>query len=190
MLLLVRHGETAPNVDGLLLGRADPPLTDRGAAQARAVAAALPRPDLVVSSPLRRAVVTAAAFGTDVEVDDRWIELDYGEFDGRHPAAVSDDVWTQWRTDVSFAPPGGESLAALGGRVRPACDAVMERATVEVVVVVSHVSPIKAAIAWALDCSEAAVWRMYVEDASVARIDIERTGPVLRWFNRGPLTSL
>jgi broad specificity phosphatase PhoE len=189
VLLLVRHGETAPNVQGLLLGRADPPLTDRGHTQARAVAAALPRPDLVVSSPLERAVATAAAFGTDVEVDDRWIELDYGDFDGQQPAAVSEDVWTRWRTDVSFAPPGGESLAALGRRVRSACDALMQRATVDVVVVVSHVSPIKVAVAWALDCGEALVWRMYVEDASVARIDLERTGPVLRWFNRGPLTS-
>ena len=153
------------------------------------MAAALPRPDLVVSSPLERAVATAAAFGTDVEVDDRWIELDYGDFDGQQPATVSEDVWTRWRTDVSFAPPGGESLAALGRRVRSACDALMQRATVDVVVVVSHVSPIKVAVAWALDCGEALVWRMYVEDASVARIDLERTGPVLRWFNRGPLTS-
>ena len=73
----------------------------------------------------------------------------------------------------AFAPPGGESLAALGRRVRSACDALMERATVEVVVVVSHVSPIKVAIAWALDCGEAVVWRMYVEDASVTRIDFD-----------------
>ena len=28
---------------------------------------------------------------------------------------------------------------------------------------------------------------MYVEDASVTRIDMEPSGPVLRWFNRGPL---
>ena len=63
MLYVVRHGETAANVDGLLLGRADPPLTDRGRSQARALAAAIPTPQRVVTSPLRRAVETAAAFG-------------------------------------------------------------------------------------------------------------------------------
>ena len=189
MLVLVRHGETAPNVEGLLLGRADPPLTARGEAQARALAAAMPRPDLVISSPLRRAADTAAAFGAPVEVDDRWIELDYGDLDGRHPAAVPGDVWNRWQTDASFAPPGGESLAELGRRVRAACDGVAERATEAVVVVVTHVSPVKAAVAWALGCDELVAWRMYVEDASISRIDIEPGGPVLRWFNRGPQTG-
>ena len=53
------------------------------------------------------------------------------------------------------------------------------------VVVVTHVSPIKAAVAWALDVPDDVAWRMYVEDASVTRIDIEPRGPVVRWFNRG-----
>ena len=189
VLLLVRHGETAPNVDGLLLGRADPPLTERGQAQARALAAAVPVPELVVSSPLRRAVDTAAAFGAPAQVDERWIELDYGDLDGRHPAAVPGDVWARWRTDASFAPPGGESLSSLGRRVRSACDALAEPAAEAVVVVVTHVSPIKAALSWALGCGELVAWRMYVEDACITRIDIEAGGPVLRWFNRGPLTA-
>ncbi|SUZ62101.1 uncharacterized protein METZ01_LOCUS14955, partial [marine metagenome] len=42
----------------------------------------------VVSSPLLRTRRTAEAFGMDVEVDDRWIEMDYGEFDGRPVADV------------------------------------------------------------------------------------------------------
>ena len=53
------------------------------------------------------------------------------------------------------------------------------------VVVVTHVSPIKAAVAWALDVPDTIAWRMYVEDASVSRIDIGPDGPVVRWFNRG-----
>jgi broad specificity phosphatase PhoE len=53
------------------------------------------------------------------------------------------------------------------------------------VVVVSHVSPIKAALAWALGVTVAIAWRMYVEDAGVSRIDIGPLGPSVRWFNRG-----
>jgi broad specificity phosphatase PhoE len=187
MLLLVRHGETPPNRRGLLLGRADPSLTDVGHEQARRLAAALPVPDLVVSSPLRRARESAAAFGRPVELDDRWLELDYGEFDGQPAAAVTADVWARWRADPSFSPPGGESLETLSTRVRGACAALAEAAAVSTVVVVTHVSPIKAAIAWALDVPVAISWRMYVEDASVSRIDIEPQGPVVRWFNRGPV---
>jgi broad specificity phosphatase PhoE len=186
VLLLVRHGETAANVDGLFLGRADPPLTERGREQSRALAAALPAPDRLIASPLRRARDTAAAFGPPVEVDERWIELDYGALDGRAPTTVPADVWERWRSDPTWAPGGGEPLAALGERVRAACAALLPDATDGVVVVVTHVSPIKAAIAWALAVPDEVAWRMYVEDAGVTRIDIEPTGPVLRWFNRLP----
>lgn len=184
VLLVVRHGETAPNVERRLLGRADPPLTATGAAQARALAAALPAPDLVVASPLRRARDTAAAFGAPITVDERWIELDYGEFDGRAPGEVGDEVWERWRADTAFAPPGGESLDQLGGRVHAALGELADVAASGVVVVVTHVSPIKAAIAWALDVPVSISWRMFVDDASANRIDVRDRAPVLRWFNR------
>jgi broad specificity phosphatase PhoE len=184
MLLLVRHGETAANVEGLLLGRADPTLTDRGREQARVLAEVLPTPARVIASPLRRALDTAAAFGIDVEVDERWIELDYGDLDGRSASSVPPETWRRWRSDPMSAPPGGESLASLGRRVREACGALCDDATHGVVLVVTHVSPIKAAIAWALDVSDDVAWRMYVEDASVTRIDVGSDGPLLRWFNR------
>ena len=187
MLLLVRHGETPPNRRGLLLGRADPSLTDVGREQARRLAATLPVPDLVVSSPLRRARDTASAFGCPVDVDERWIELDYGELDGQPSSAVSAGDWARWRADASFAPRGGESMEMMSIRVRAACAALVAAAAVSTVVVVTHVSPIKAAIAWALDVPVEIAWRMYVEDASVSRIDIEPHGPVVRWFNRGPV---
>jgi broad specificity phosphatase PhoE len=184
VLLLVRHGQTAANALGLLLGRLDPPLTELGERQALDVARVLPAPSRVISSPLRRARATAAAFGTAVEIDERWIELDYGQFDGRATDDVSPDVWRRWRRDVTYSPGGGESLADLGRRVRSACIEIAEVASEHTVVVVTHVSPIKAAIAWALGVSDDIAWRMYVEDAGVARIDLQPDGPTLRWFNR------
>jgi broad specificity phosphatase PhoE len=185
VLLVVRHGQTLTNREGRLLGRADPPLSDLGEEQARQLALLLPEPDLVISSPLRRARDTAGAFGHDVEVDERWIELDYGEFDGQHPSAVSAQVWARWRADPRFAPPGGESLDALADRVWAACEEVWERAAESTVIVVTHVSPIKAALAWALEAPIGISWRMFVEDASVSRIDARDGGKVVRWFNRG-----
>jgi broad specificity phosphatase PhoE len=184
VLLLVRHGETAANVDGLLLGRADPPLTDRGRSQARALAAAIPTPQRVITSPLSRAVDTAAAFGVTADVDERWIELDYGELDGRPISSIAPQLWEQWRSDPTRSPGGGEGLAALGARVREACTDLLGDAAAGTVVVVTHVSPIKAAIAWALAVTDDIAWRMYVEDASISRIDVDSTGPSLRWFNR------
>ena len=183
MLILVRHGQTAANAAGLFLGRADPPLTGLGRRQAAALAAALPRPARVISSPLERARDTAAAFGVPVEVDERWIEMDYGDLDERPVASLASAVRERWRADVDRAPPGGESLSAVGRRVRAACDALAPDAAESDVVVVSHVSPIKAAIAWALGAGDEIAWRMFVDDAAVCRISIEPDGPMLRSFN-------
>ncbi len=157
-ILLVRHGRTTANAEGLLLGRLDPDLDAEGDAQAAAVAALLAaelagRALRIVSSPLRRTAITAAAIadalgGVDVEIDERWIELDYGELDGVPLADVPAETWATWRTDAEFCPEAGSaSRPSAAGCGRPATTWRRRRGTV---VVVSHVSPIKAAVAWAL----------------------------------------
>lgn len=191
MLILARHGQTAANAAGLLLGRLDVGLDERGRSQAARLAAALGRPGVrVVSSPLRRARDTAEAIagaaGVRVEVDERWVEIDYGPYDGTPLAAVPSELWQRWRTDPDFAPEGGESLAAVGRRVAAACEALASEADGDAgrdVVVVSHVSPIKAAVVWALGAATPAVWRMFVAVASVTRIALTDRGPVLHSFN-------
>ncbi len=183
MLIVVRHGQTTANASGLLLGRADVPLTEAGLEQAEALAAAVGPVALVVSSPLQRARQTAAAFGTPVEVDDRWTELDYGIYDEKPITEVPRELWDRWRTDPEYAPPEGESLASVGRRVRAACGDLAGRATEGDVVVVSHVSPIKAAVAWALGTDDLIAWRTFVGLASITRIGITDRGPLLRTFN-------
>jgi broad specificity phosphatase PhoE len=179
MLILVRHGQTVTNAEGRLLGRADPPLTELGERQAKAVAAKVGPVARVITSPLQRARQTAAFFGVPAEVDERWIEIDYGELENQPLGAGDADFWARWRTDATLAPPGGESLAAVGERVAAACDDIAAAGTDEDVVVVSHVSPIKAAVAWALGGDAGMAWRMYLEVAAVCRIAIRDHGAVL-----------
>jgi broad specificity phosphatase PhoE len=184
LLILVRHGRTAANAQGLLLGRRlDPELDETGVTQATALARLLGEPDRVVTSPLRRAVETAGALGRPVEVDERWIELDYGTLDGTPLRDVPASTWSRWRADPGFTPEGGESLVDLGARVRAACDELAEEAAGADVVVVTHVSPLKAAVAWALGVGEAVAWRMFVAPASVTRIAVGERGPSLHAYN-------
>ena len=183
MLLVVRHGQTAANAAGQLLGRADVPLTETGLWQAEALATAIGPVDRVISSPLQRARRTAAAFGRPVEIDERWTELDYGIYDERPLGEVPRELWEGWRGDAEFTPPEGESLASVGRRVRTACDDLVPAAMDTDVVVVSHVSPIKAAVAWALDADDGIAWRTFVAVASITRIGITDRGPILRSFN-------
>ena len=183
MLIVVRHGRTEANAAGLLLGRLDPPLDLLGIEQAGRVARAVGEVDRVVSSPLGRAVETAEAFGLPVEIDERWTELDYGDFDGLPVTEVPEAVWQRWRADPDFAPPAGESIAELTRRVHLACEDLCEGAQSATVVVVSHVSPIKAAVAWALGVGPELAWRTHLDPASITRIVIGRRGPLLRSFN-------
>src|SRR3954451_21003920 len=89
VLILVRHGRTAANASGLLQGRLDLPLDGVGRAQVAAMAERVGRPARVVSSPLLRARQTAEAFGVPYEVDDRWEELYYGDYEGVSMTYVS-----------------------------------------------------------------------------------------------------
>jgi broad specificity phosphatase PhoE len=196
MIVLVRHGRTAANVDGLLLGRADPPLDAEGVRQAACLSRACASLDVarVVTSPLGRCRQTAEAIaarlpGRALDTDERWIELDYGSLDGVPAREVGAETWATWRSDVTWAPAGGESLGALGTRVRSACDALAAEARDSDVVVVSHVSPIKAAVAWALGVGDEVAWRMWVTTASISRIGFVGPSASLRSFNElGHLT--
>ena len=189
MLILVRHGRTALNAAGLLQGRVDADLDEVGKAQAEQIALAL-LPALrdgsiakVVSSPLARARQTAAAMTDSIEIDERWIEVAYGVFEGRTMGEVGAAQLARWRSDPEFAVEGGESLATLARRLQPALEELAETAVDHDVVVVSHVSPIKAAIAWALGVGIEVSWRCRLDQASISQIALSGRGPSLAVFN-------
>jgi broad specificity phosphatase PhoE len=191
MIVLLRHGRTTGNASGLLVGRADLPLDDEGQLQAAAAAQTLATTaDItrVVSSPLERCRSTAKAVADKIDVpvtvDDRWIELDYGELDGTPLAAVPTETWAAWQADSRWRPPGGESLAELGERVRTACAELAADSTATGdVLVVTHVSPIKAALAWALGMGDEVAWRTFLRPASITRIATNGPRPILHSFN-------
>lgn len=182
-LYICRHGRTEANASGLLLGRADPELDGVGRAQATAIADAVPDAVRVVSSPLARCRETASAFGLPIEEDARLVELDYGSLDLKPLSEVPPEIWAQWRTDSDFRPPGGETLNELGARVSEALDDLAGVAAEHDVVVVTHVSPIKAAVAWSLRCPMDISWRCFVAQASITEIAVTGHGPSLRLFN-------
>jgi alpha-ribazole phosphatase len=191
MLILVRHGESVANAQGLLLGRTDVELTDTGRSQAQGARALVHGPVAEVrSSPLRRALDTAEllALGPPTTVDERWIEVDYGEFECQPLGGIPAEVWQRWQVDRDFRPEGGETLAEVDRRIAAACeelfaaDGAGARRADGDVVVVSHVSPIKAAVAWALGTVDL-YWRLHLRTASVTRIGWNRDAPILHGFN-------
>lgn len=183
MLILARHGRTAANASGELLGRRDPALDAAGETQAAAIGRALAGVDRVIASPLLRCQQTAAAIGVPVETDERFIELDYGELEGTPVGGVPASTWAAWRADTAWRPKAGESLDDLAARVWPALADLVDDAANRDVVVVGHVSPIKAAVAWAIGAGIESQWRCFVDQASISRISTRGGQPSLHSFN-------
>lgn len=187
MLILLRHGRTEANRAGLLQGRVDNPLDDHGRQQASDAAAHILASTgtihRVIASPLVRAQQTAAALGLPVETDERMIELNYGEWEEKPVGAVPAETWAEWRANLDFRPPGGETLSELGTRVRRAMADIAETAADQNVVVVSHVSPMKSALAWALGQDDQVTWSMYIQQASICRIAFRGGHPVVASMN-------
>jgi len=193
VIAFVRHGQTELNRGGRLQGRLDAALSDLGAAQASALGHGFASAPVtrVLSSPLRRARDTAAAIAAAhrlaVVVDERLIELDYGDWDGLALTDVPAESWAAWRTDPDFAPPNGERLRDVGTRVAAFCSELLGD---ELVIAVSHVSPIKAAVCGALRVDERVTWQMQLDVASVTRIGRRPDGSsYLAVFNDASLVN-
>lgn len=187
LIVLVRHGETEINRDGLLQGRSDRALTDLGHTQAAALAKVLPSlgPVSITSSPLLRAQQTAApiaeACGLELVIDSRLVELDYGDWEHSAPGDISPSEINRLRDDPTFAPPGGESLLAVRDRVESFCSEIDSGEGT--MIVVSHVSPIKAAVAMTLGVGPEVAWKMRIGLASISRLEHFPEGLVLSGFN-------
>lgn len=155
ILYLVRHGESAYNLERRIQGQLDIPLSPTGERQAETLASAftdLPI-DALFASPLRRAMQTAEplakSLGLPIQTDDRLREIHAGVFQGvpwdelamRYPTETE-----RWRSfDPDYAIPGGESRRELMQRGHAALEAIRERGLKQVVVV-AHGGVLSAAL--------------------------------------------
>jgi probable phosphomutase (TIGR03848 family) len=206
-VLLVRHGRTAANSQGLLAGRsAGVDLDDHGQAQAEQTArrvAVLPLAALV-SSPLERCQQTATAIAAvakkavEVETDDRLTECDYGDWTGMELKKLAKQpMWKVVQAHPSGAIfPGGESMREMQARAVEAVrdwDATVTSAhgAHALWVAVSHGDVIKAVLADALGMHLDNFQRIVADPASVSVISYTPLRPfVVRFNDQGDLGAL
>ena len=189
-LLLLRHGETPFSVDRRFSGTGDPELTPKGLAQAEGAALRLSRKpydiEVIVTSPLRRARQTADAVAAradlKVAVDEGLREVDFGDWEGHTFTEIQrrwPDELTAWLADPSVAPPGGESFEAAALRAEETRDRLLLDHQGKTILVVSHVTPIKLLLRFALLAPPAALYRMHLDVASLSSVDYFPDGPAL-----------
>ena len=192
ILILLRHGRTPNNAEARLQGQFDSPLDEVGFEQAAAVGRAIRQRwavDRVVASSRRRTKQTARAAGLGdlpTTIDDRWMEIDFGAYDDRRIGEVMAELGAAWASDISYVPPDGESMAALHERVGEAIAEMAEEAMTRNVVVVTHATPIKSAVAWLLGGGAEMIMRLRVSLASLTVFGPVAHGLVLTEFNWCP----
>lgn len=132
-VILVRHGETAYNVQGRSQGILDIPLNENGLNQAKLLAKSLKNYpiDVFISSPLKRAYVTTETVAkmhgkTIAYTDERFQEINYGDWAGLTPDEQKEKfpeitkLWNKQPWLVTF--PNGENLRDVQYRARNALE--------------------------------------------------------------------
>lgn len=206
-LLLVRHGRSTANAEGVLAGRAEGiELDDVGRADAVRIGERLTGVTVhtVVCSPVLRcrqtadALLAAAGLNLPVASDDRLSECDYGEWTGRPLAELAKEpAWSQIQSAPSTVTfPGGERMDALFARVNAAVSdwavRLQDESPDAVWLVVSHADPIKAILARCLDMPPDAFQRLIVDPGSVSAVQLGGERPLVLAVNstHRPLATL
>ena len=147
---LVRHGETAWNVERRLQGQTDIPLNRQGEEQAESLARALQRRgqhfDALYSSDLSRAHHTAHPLSSSLALDITLLpdlrERHFGALQGitlHEGPLLQPDAWQAYaRRDIEHNLNGGESLLQFAQRVRNALERLAADHVGETILLVSH----------------------------------------------------
>lgn len=157
-LLLIRHGPTAWNEQGMIQGHSDPPLSDQGRRTVERwhLPATADNADWIVS-PLQRARQTAEILNRKVlragalRPEPRLIEANWGLWEGRRLAALRAEGGAQMAENetrgLDFQPPEGESPRMVQQRLAPLLSELAEHR--QTVVAVTHKGVIRALYALA-----------------------------------------
>jgi len=133
-LILVRHGQSAWNLENLFTGWRNPDLTEKGIGEAKAAGRRLKAagfaPTRFYTSALKRAQHTLDLILGELGIDDVTItrnralnERDYGDLSGLNKddarAKWGEEQVLIWRRSFDVPPPGGESLKDTAARTLP-----------------------------------------------------------------------
>lgn len=149
----MRHGE--PEGGDILRGRVNPVLTELGWQQMQQAAALnteqmpsdiTPQWTHIISSPLQRcrefAELAARQTRLDIEVNDEWQEIDYGDWDGMpldEWREVAKEQFREFRKDLSkLAPPNGEDYLTFKDRILAAWQEIATKPDGSHILVVTH----------------------------------------------------
>lgn len=185
-IYLIRHTRTATET-GLCYGRSDVALSPdfkEDLAILRQKLPVLSGGNLVFSSPLARCMQLAETLSSSVTPDDRLLELNFGQWEGRRFDEIEPDLLNRWAGNfVEIAPPGGESFSDLCERVGGFWDELLSQSH-EQVLVVTHAGAIRALLARVLDLPPANAFQLRIDPGSVHKLRRQHDYTYIDYLNR------
>lgn len=190
-LWLIRHGETAWNVEARFQGGMDTPLNSTGEAQAQKLAARLQAEqfDAVYASDLTRVLQTAHGAGypqTLLQKDARMREISFGIFEGLTWAEIQTEhpeLSAEWAKDRSRNQHGGDSLEMVVARVTDFLTHVLEAHPKEKVLIFAHGGTLAIMISILLDVPVNKWWQFRLENTSISILEKANHGAYLLRYN-------
>ena len=174
---LLRHGE--PRGGSKYRGHAiDDPLTEKGWAQMHEGVGSYRNWDVILSSPLRRcrcfAEDLAGQLSTDVLIDDRFLEIGFGQWEGKTKQQLREERGAEfdafYRDPVNNTPQDAEPVRDFYQRIASAMDAVYREHAGRRVLIVAHAGVIRAAVTHAIGASPDCMYHFNVRNGRISRI--------------------
>ncbi|MDO5145455.1 MAG: alpha-ribazole phosphatase [Eubacteriales bacterium] len=192
-IYMVRHGETVLNQKGCYYGRTDVPLAGEGERQAEKLALFFKDVsfDLILCSPLRRAVSTAEIIGKNKNVgiwkDGRLSEQDFGWFEGMTYREIKSRFprhLEEWeRSYEEYRLPGGESFLDVRRRVEHFLED-LSALEIKTLLLVAHKGTFGHFLAAALGLSPGGYWNFVFEQGCYSCVDLEDGYAIIRKLNQ------
>ena len=141
MLYVARHGQTTWNEQNKVCGITDVDLTDKGKEQAKTLASVVDskKIDLVISSPLKRAIETSRIVSDmcniPMEIDKRLIEQNYGIYEG---VDRNNEDFLNNKRHFAYKYPNGESMMQVAYRVYGLLDEIIDKHKGKNVLLICH----------------------------------------------------
>lgn len=191
-VILVRHGESEMNRDGIFFGWLDPKLTEKGIEQARGAKSVIEKfkYDEIYSSDLSRARETAEIVnyqGLSLKISEELRELNFGIFEGltyseineKYPVEV--EFWKkEWK---SYNYEHGENVTQLQKRAVDFLDKLDKEE--KDIVVVTHWGVINCILSHYITGGLDGYWKFALNTGGVSVLEFRDGFPVLKGLNIG-----
>jgi len=192
-IILVRHGQTAWNKEEVFRGRIDIDLDETGVQQAKLLAKRLGELQInaVYSSPLKRALNTATHIanyhGFKVSIDDHFIDINYGDWEGKSIKEVKEsftDLYQKWIKDPHLLRiPNGETLDEVRRRAVRGLNQILDKYKEGIIVIVSHRVVNKVLTCALLGLDNSSFWKIKQDTACFSIFNYENNNFTLTLHN-------